>query len=68
MEATARHGVPMVASSGYVAQIDEAVCEACASCKEICPFEAIQVRETAVVNWGPVLGVECVWEGVLVRL
>jgi len=56
MEATARHGVPMVASSGYVAQVDETVCEACAACEEVCPFEAIHVKETAAVNWGACMG------------
>ena len=56
MEAAARHGVPMVASSGYVAQVDETVCEACAACEEVCPFEAIHVKETAAVNWGACMG------------
>lgn len=45
-----------VASSGYVAQVDEAVCEACAACEEVCPFEAIQVKKTAVVNWETCMG------------
>jgi ferredoxin len=56
MEAMAKHAVPLVASSGYVAQVDEAVCEACAACEKICPFEAIQVKETAVVNWKACMG------------
>ena len=56
MEATAKHAVPMVASSGYVAQADEAVCVACAACEEVCPFKAIQVKETAVVNWETCMG------------
>jgi len=56
METMAKHDVPFVASSGYVAQIDEAVCERCAACEEVCPFEAIQVNETAVVNWESCMG------------
>lgn len=56
MEAMAKYGVPMVASSGYVAQVDEAVCGACATCEEICPFEAIKVKETTVVNWETCMG------------
>ena len=56
MEAMAKYAVPMGASSGYVAQVDEAVCEACAACEEVCPFEAIQVKGTAVVNWGTCMG------------
>jgi len=56
MEAMSKYGVPMVASSGYVAHVDEAVCKACAGCKEACPFEAIQMKETAVVNWETCMG------------
>jgi NAD-dependent dihydropyrimidine dehydrogenase PreA subunit len=51
MEAMARYAVPMVASSGYIAQVDEARCAACTTCEETCPFEAIQVNGTAMVNW-----------------
>ena len=36
--------------------MDGAVCEACAACEEVCPFEAIQVKGTAVVNWGACMG------------
>jgi ferredoxin len=56
MEAMGKYGVPMVASSGYVAQVDETVCGGCESCEEVCPFEAIQVKETAVVNWETCMG------------
>ena len=51
-----KYGVPMVASSGYVAQVDETVCGGCESCEEVCPFEAIQMKETAVVNWETCMG------------
>ena len=56
MEAMGTYGVPMVASSGYVAQVDETVCEACAACEDICPFEAIRVKGAAVVNWDGCMG------------
>ena len=56
MEAMGQYGVPMVASSGYVAQVDETVCGGCESCEEICPFEAIQMTEIAVVNWKTCMG------------
>lgn len=56
MEAMAKYAVPMVASSGYVAQVDEPDCEACAACEQVCPFEAIQVKDTAVVNWETCMG------------
>ncbi|MGA2467199.1 MAG: hypothetical protein ABSH06_22975 [Thermodesulfobacteriota bacterium] len=32
-----------MASSGYVAEVDRTLCVACATCKEACLFEAIQV-------------------------
>ncbi len=36
-----QHGSPMLASSGYVAQIDESVCVGCAECLESCQFGAL---------------------------
>jgi NAD-dependent dihydropyrimidine dehydrogenase PreA subunit len=56
MEAVAKYAVPMAASSGYVAHVDKARCEACATCEEMCPFEAIQVTEAAVVHWETCMG------------
>ncbi len=48
--------VPVLASSGYVAQVDETLCAACATCEDACPFKAIQVNETSVVNWEACMG------------
>ena len=57
IEAMVKYGTPpMMASSGYVAQVDEALCAACATCEDACPFEAIQVNGTAVVNWEACMG------------
>ncbi|MEJ2048289.1 MAG: 4Fe-4S binding protein [Calditrichota bacterium] len=36
--------------SGYVAQVDETVCGGCGTCEETCPFEAAQLKGTAVIN------------------
>ncbi len=36
-----QHGTPMLASSGYVAQIDLDVCVGCAECVETCQFGAL---------------------------
>jgi NAD-dependent dihydropyrimidine dehydrogenase PreA subunit len=36
-----QRGTPMLASSGYVAQIDESVCIGCAECLESCQFGAL---------------------------
>jgi heterodisulfide reductase subunit A-like polyferredoxin len=38
-----RNGTPMIASSGYVAQVDEDLCAACGTCAEYCQFAAISV-------------------------
>jgi ferredoxin len=36
-----RHGIPMLASSGYVAEVDPARCAVCGTCAKSCQFEAI---------------------------
>jgi ferredoxin len=46
-----RNDVPMLASSGYVSQVDTQHCLGCGACAEICPFRAITERDgQAVVN------------------
>lgn len=53
----AQRGVPMVASSGYVAQIDMERCALCDDCVEACPFLAITRTDEAIVhNWERCLG------------
>ena len=39
-----RNDVPMLASSGYVSRVDENRCVGCGACAEICPFEAIALK------------------------
>lgn len=51
-----RRGVPMVASSGYVAQVDADQCQACGTCEQACPFDAIRVNGTAHVVWESCMG------------
>lgn len=46
----------MAASSGYVAQVDETICSVCSKCKEVCPFNAIDVEETSLVICEKCLG------------
>ncbi len=38
-----RNGVPMLASSGYVSQVDEILCIGCGDCSAFCQFEALEV-------------------------
>jgi ferredoxin len=38
-----RNGTPMLASSGYVCQVDAVLCAGCGACAEICPFGALSV-------------------------
>ena len=50
IEGMMKHGIPMFASSGYVADVDGTLCTACGVCKDACPFEAMQVGNIAAVN------------------
>jgi len=53
-----KYWVPMMASSGYVAQVNEALCAACSACMGARPFGAIQVNGTAVVKLQDCMGYE----------
>jgi ferredoxin len=56
LEAMTRHGIPMVASSGFVAEVDEGACIGCGDCEEACPFDAIHVPYRAEVTWDACMG------------
>lgn len=56
IELMTKYAIPMMASSGFVAQVDETKCEACANCEETCPFKAIELDGNAVVNWEECMG------------
>jgi ferredoxin len=40
-----RNGTPVLASSGYVAQVDVELCAACDECADYCQFAAISVDD-----------------------
>jgi ferredoxin len=42
-----RSGVPMLASSGYLAEVDAMLCIACETCTEYCQFGALSVPDSA---------------------
>ena len=56
IQAMRKHGVPMVAPSGYVARVDEGLCEGCQTCEKTCAFGAIHVNGTAAVDWEICMG------------
>ena len=56
IEAMVKYGAPTMASSGYVARVDEALCVACDTCKDACPFNAISIDGTATVKWETCMG------------
>ena len=57
IEAMTEHGVPMMAPSGYVAQVDHDLCTACGTCVDVCPFNALFMEnEGSVLDWGKCMG------------
>ena len=52
-----RAGTPMMASSGYVAELDRELCTKCGDCVEACPFEALAQNGDGVMHdWERCLG------------
>lgn len=56
IEVMTRHGLSMITSSGYLAQVDEISCAACGTCEEVCAFHAIQVDDFSRVDWQRCMG------------
>ncbi len=50
-------GVPFLAASGYAAEIDRENCSLCGACIDICPFDALALKEDSVeLAWEKCLG------------
>ena len=45
-----------ITSSGYSAQVDDDICEACGECSKICPFEAVSLNDKAQVDQSNCMG------------
>ncbi len=45
-----RHGTPMLASSGYVAEIDPSLCRECGKCVRVCPFDALSKNGSILMD------------------
>jgi len=59
IEAMVKYGMPLIASSGYVAQVDETLCTACGTCVDACPFDALSIEdETSTMDWEKCIGCE----------
>jgi ferredoxin len=56
IEAMVKYNSPMLASSGFVARVDESLCSACGVCVEACPFGAIAASGPARVSWEKCMG------------
>ena len=52
-----RKGMPMVASSGFVSEIDADLCTVCGECGDTCPFGALTTDGTSVHrDWDRCMG------------
>ncbi|HSM24660.1 MAG TPA: 4Fe-4S binding protein, partial [Anaerolineaceae bacterium] len=53
-----RNHIPMLASSGYVAFVDDEVCQDCGTCHDYCQFSALGFNENynTVVNYELCMG------------
>ncbi len=52
-----KHGTPMLASSGYTAQVDEEVCAGCGTCNAYCQFGALSIQDGVNhVDFGKCMG------------
>ncbi len=56
IDAMVNHGIPMMASSGYVAQVCPQSCHGCGQCEQACAFRAIRVDGQAQVDIDACMG------------
>ncbi len=51
-----QNGIPMLASSGYVCEVDEIACVGCGECLESCQFGAISLNGSAQIDLEQCMG------------
>ena len=51
-----KYGGQMMASSGYVSQVDERLCTSCGVCVKACPFGALLMDGDVMVSWEKCMG------------
>ncbi|MCP4142439.1 MAG: 4Fe-4S ferredoxin [Chloroflexi bacterium] len=56
LEAMMKYSNPVIASSGYIAQVDETLCSACNTCAEMCPFDAVSMEMVSSISWEKCMG------------
>jgi ferredoxin len=55
--AMTKYGIPMMASSGYIAQLDAGLCNQCGACVDACPFNALSTNDAGVErSWEKCMG------------
>ena len=57
IEAMTKYGIRMMTSSGYVAEVNQELCNLCEACVDACPFEALSANEKGLErNWEACMG------------
>ncbi len=62
IESMKKFGIQYLAASGYLAQIDQNLCQNCGHCAEVCPFDAVKMGPAQV----DILPASCLGCGVCV--
>jgi NAD-dependent dihydropyrimidine dehydrogenase PreA subunit len=56
IEAMVKRGMPMLASSGYIAEVNKKACKSCKACVEACPFGAISLNGNIAIDRDKCMG------------
>jgi heterodisulfide reductase subunit A-like polyferredoxin len=52
-----KYGIPIMASSGFIAELDRDLCNQCGACVDACPFNALSTNDSGVErNWEKCMG------------